>query len=177
MANRAALRELHTRLAARLQNARAQGQAMQWLAVEIGAGRFLVPLAQAGEIFPWTSVQTTPYTQDWFLGVSNLRGSLCGVADMAAFMGLATPAGALERDRSECSLLTFNTSLELNCAILVDRLAGLRGPEAFTASQVVPVESDKPYLGLQRSDTSGQLWQELNLLTLSQFPSFLSISA
>jgi twitching motility protein PilI len=92
-------------------------------------------------------------------------------------MGLATPAGALERDRSECSLLTFNTSLELNCAILVDRLAGLRGPEAFTASQVVPVESDKPYLGLQRSDTSGQLWQELNLLTLSQFPPFLSISA
>ena len=61
MANREALKELQTRLAARLQAAKAEGVAVaSWLAVESGAQHFLLPLAQSGEIFSWTGVQPVP---------------------------------------------------------------------------------------------------------------------
>ena len=61
MANREALKELQTRLAARLQAAKAENITVaSWLAVESGARRFLLPLAQAGEISAWAGVQPVP---------------------------------------------------------------------------------------------------------------------
>ncbi len=45
---------------------------------------------------------------------------------------------ALRRHRGgahQSRLVAFNELLEVNCALLVDRLAGLRGAEAFTASE------------------------------------------
>jgi len=174
MANREAIRELQTRLATRLQAARTEGRSVQWLAVEARGQRYLFPLAQAGEIFPWTSVQAAPYTQAWFLGVANLRGGLCGVVDLAAFLsGNPTPP---ESDRAESSLLTLNTSLEVNCALAIDRLAGLRGAEAFSAS-TSPAVDLPPYFGPEHTDAAGLAWREIDLLALSQFPPFLSINA
>ena len=88
MANREALRELQLRLASRLQAAKTEGASVSsWLAVELAGNPYLVPLAHAGEIFSWPVVQPVPYTQDWFLGVANLRGGLAGVIDLVRFMG------------------------------------------------------------------------------------------
>jgi twitching motility protein PilI len=79
MANREALRDLQSRLAGRLQAARSEGVSVAaWLAVQAGGRDYLLPLNQAGEIFPWTGVQPVPYTQAWFLGIANLRGALMG---------------------------------------------------------------------------------------------------
>lgn len=174
MANREAIRELQARLAQRLQAARTEGLSVQWLAVEARGERYLFPLAQAGEIFGWPAVQPAPYTQPWFLGVANLRGGLCGVVDLAAFLsGVPTAA---DTDRAECSLLTFNHALELNGALVIDRLAGLRGTEAFTAT--LPPAADAPaYFGATHTDAAGLAWREIDLLALSQFPVFLSINA
>src|SRR6476661_1398918 len=91
MANREALRELQSRLASRLQAARTEGVPASWLAVESGGRKFLFPLSQSGEIFPYTSAQAVPYTQSWFLGVANLRGGLYGVVDLASFVGGKAP--------------------------------------------------------------------------------------
>ena len=86
MANREALRELQIRLASRLQAARSENLSVSsWLAVESAGQNYLMPLAQAGEIFPWTSVQAVPYTQDWVLGVAHLRGGLTGGVDLAPY--------------------------------------------------------------------------------------------
>ena len=175
MANRTALRELQSRLASRLQAARNEGVSVAWLAVEAGPGRYLFPLAHAGEIFPWTPVQPVPYTQAWFLGVANLRGGLYGVVDLARFV---TPDTAQRADASQAdtSLLALNTTLEVNTALLVDRLAGLRAAEAFAS--VEPAAADAPaYFGRVMVDAAGTRWQEINLQTLSQHPYFLSISA
>ena len=164
MANREALKELQTRLAARLQAAKAEGVAVaSWLAVESGAQHFLLPLAQSGEIFSWTGVQPVPYTQPWFLGVANLRGGLSGVIDLARFVGGAEPvAGRSEADLAQCRLVALNPVLGANCALLVDRLLGLRTTEAFASS-----ESADPiapaFFGHRYADADGQSWQELNL--------------
>ena len=54
------------------------GAAASHLALMIGEDRYLVELAEAGEIVPMpsTSIMQVPLTQDWFLGVVNVRGAL-----------------------------------------------------------------------------------------------------
>ena len=175
MANREALRDLQARLASRLQAARSEGTSVSsWLAVESAGSFYLLPLAQSGEIFPWGAIQAVPYTQSWFLGVANLRGGLVGVVDLAGLLGSAAPR--TEQALSETSLLAFNAALEVNAALLVDRLAGLRGTDAFVSSEP-PADNAPNFFGTTYVDSSGTRWQELNLQVLSQHPDFLSISA
>jgi twitching motility protein PilI len=177
MANRDALRAFQSRLASRLQAARTTGVAATWLAVEAGEGKYLFPLGHAGEIFPWTPPQPVPYTQAWFLGVANLRGGLYGVVQLSAFAtGVPGALAATEAARIQSRLVAFNELLEVNCALLVDRLAGVRGAEAFTASE--PPGAEAPaWHGHLFTDAAGERWQEVNLQALSQQPQFLSIGA
>lgn len=176
MANREALRELQARLAGRLQAARTEGVQAGWLAVESGGGKFLFPLAQSGEIFPFSSTLPVPYTQSWFLGVANLRGGLYGVVDLASFVAGGAPAQRSDATRAESRLIALNSALEINCALLIDRLAGLRNMDAFTSSSPPP-EGAPEYFGSGYSDARGAHWQEINLQALAQQPTFLSIGA
>jgi twitching motility protein PilI len=176
MANREALRELQSRLASRLQAARTEGVQAGWLAVETAGRKYLFPLAQSGEIFPYAAPQTVPYTHNWFLGVANLRGGLYGVIDLASYISGQAPAQRSDAGRAESRLVALNQLLEINCALLVDRLAGLRNTDAFVSSGSAP-EGSPDYFGSGYTDASGAFWQEINLQSLSQQPQFLSISA
>lgn len=176
MANREALRELQSRLASRLQAARTEGVQSAWLAVEAAGQKYLFPLTQSGEIFPYAATQAVPYTQNWFLGVANLRGGLYGVVDLASFVAGRAPAQRSDAGRAESRLVALNSQLEINCALLIDRLAGLRGMDAFTSSTERPSGAPE-YFGSGYTDASGAHWQEINLQALSQQPQFLSISA
>jgi twitching motility protein PilI len=176
MANREALRDLQTRLASRLQTAKAEGLSISWLAVRAGEAKYLLPLAQSGEIFPLSNVQVVPYSQSWFLGVVNLRGGLYGVVDLEAFINGAAPTARSEQYLAEASVVTLNAALDINCAVLVEALAGLRHVEAFSGSQPPP-EGAPAYFGNRYLDAEGNSWQEINLQLLSQLPQFLNISA
>ncbi len=176
MANREALRELQTRLASRLQTAKVEGLSISWLAVRAGGNNYLFPLAQSGEIFPLSDIQVVPYARPWFLGVVNLRGGLYGVVDLVAFIGKERASGRSEPLPGETNVVTFNTALEVNSALLVDGLAGLRHVETFSGSEPPPA-SAPAYFGSRYVDASGEFWQEINLQLLSQLPEFLSISA
>jgi twitching motility protein PilI len=176
MANREALRELQSRLASRLQAARTEGVQAGWLAVEAAGRKYLLPLSQAGEIFPYAATQFVPYTQGWFLGVANLRGGLYGVVDLASYVSGQQPAQRSDAGRAEARLVALNALLEINCALLIDRLAGLRNTEAFVSSADAP-DGSPDYFGSGYTDASGVFWQEINLQSLSQQPQFLSISA
>lgn len=175
MANRQALRELQTRLADKLQIARTQGVAASWLAVEASGEKYLFPLSQSGEIFPWVSTQPVPYTQDWFVGVANLRGGLYGVVDLASFVsGQQQPKNELAR--SDSRLVALNAALEVNCALLIDKLSGLRKQEAF--GDFSPPKAGAPeFFGNAYIDLRGAAWQEINLQQLAQQANFLTIGA
>ena len=176
MANRQALRELQTRLAERLQIARTQGVAASWLAVEAGGKKYLFPLSQSGEIFPWVSTQPVPYTQAWFAGVANLRGGLFGVVDLASYVSGQSPPLKNELARSDSRLVALNSALEVNCALLIDKLAGLRNQTAF--SDFSEKSADAPeFFGNQYVDLNGASWQEINLQLLAQQADFLTIGA
>lgn len=176
MANREALRELQTRLASRLQAARSEGVSASWLAVIAGDENYLFPLVQSGEIFPLANIQVVPYSRQWFLGVVNLRGGLYGVVDLASFLGDGAVRTRTEQALSESSVVTFNAALEINCALMVDGLAGLRKAEAFSSVVAPPVGSPVCF-GNRFTDLNGAHWQEINLRSLAQTPEFLSISA
>lgn len=176
MSNREALRELQSRLATRLQAARTEGVSVAWLAVQSGGHGYLLPLGQSGEIFPLANLQSVPYARAWFRGVLNIRGGLYGVVDMADFIAQSGGPQRTQAVATEASVVTLNAALEVNCALQVDALAGLRGVDAFVASTPAAAEAP-PYFGNCFVDAHGVSWQEINLRTLSHNPQFLNISA
>lgn len=176
MANREALRELQARLASRLQAARLEGMSVAWLAVRVGGKNLLFPLGQSGEIFPLTSLQPVPYAREWFRGVINIRGGLYGVVDLAGFIAGDTGDRRPDPSAQDQSVVTLNLALEVNCALQVDGLLGLRGSDAFVSSSP-PDPSAPAYFGNQFKDAAGEHWQEIDLRILSQTSQFLSISA
>ena len=86
------------------------------------------------------------------------------------------PAQRSDAGRAESRLVALNALLDINCALLIDRLAGLRNADAFLSSSDPPAGSPD-YFGSGFTDANGAYWQEINLQTLSQQPQFLSISA
>ena len=176
MAKKEALRDLQSRLAERLQAARTEGGSVAWLAVRVGSDHFLFPLASSGEIFPLAAMAPVPYTKAWFLGVVNLRGGLYGVIDLDGFIHGAPVAPRTEQAGSQARLVTFNAELEVNGALLVDALIGLRRQDAFERADPVPAGSPD-YFGQRLVDAQEVCWQELNLQALAQTPDFLAIGA
>lgn len=172
MANKEALRDLQSRLAERLQAARSQKATTSWLAVECAGRGILLPLAQAGEIFSVVPLVAVPHTHDWFLGVANLRGGLYGVVDLAGFLAVGAASEAARGEQAR--LIVFNPALEINCALLVDRLAGLRGQEQLVA-EPDDGQSRPSFAGGRFRDGAGRMWQELNLAALATDESFMSI--
>ncbi len=176
MANRQALKELQTRLAERLQLAKTKGIAPSWLAVEAGEKKYLFPLDQSGEIFPWAGIQPVSYTQSWFLGVASLRGGLYGVVDLAGFVDGQASAFRSELARTESRLVSLNSALEVNCVLLIDKLAGLRKQDDFIDFSA-PEPGAGAFFGNQYVDRNGASWQEINLQLLAQQVDFLTIAA
>jgi twitching motility protein PilI len=116
-----------------------------------------------------------PHTQPWFVGVANLRGGLHGVVDLARFLGLPDTSTA-EAVREQSRLVAFGAALGMNCALLVDRLAGLRSSDQMT---VAPNDgAARPgFAGDVLIDPAQRTWQTLDLARLAQDEHFLSIVA
>ncbi len=176
MANREALRELQNRLAERLQTAMTEESSVSWLAVQCADAGLIFPLHSAGEIFSAGGVLAVPHTQPWFLGVANLRGGLHGVVDLAGFLGLRTRTPALDALGDQARLLALNPGSGVHCALLVDRLAGLRNPAQL--SRLDEPDARRPsFVGHRYRDAQGQIWQEIDLTLLAQQEQFLGIAA
>jgi twitching motility protein PilI len=99
-----------------------------------------------------------PLTRNWYLGLSNIRGNLVGVIDLARYLGLGdTPAGADSR------LVTFATGLGFNCALLVSRVYGLRHAGDMTQQ------------GDHLVDADAVEWTVFDVAALVRDPRFLQI--
>ena len=176
MANKEALRELQTRLAQRMQVARNEPAAHAWLAVECAGQGLLLPLEQAGEIFNAGRIMAVPHTQAWFAGVANLRGGLHGVVDLAAFRGLRARS-AQDHGAEGARLVALNPTLGVNCALLVDRLAGLRHENELSGRADEVVSPQPAFAGARWQDKGGRPWQEIKLAALAADVQFLAIAA
>lgn len=172
MANREALRELQERLASRMLAARSEAPLQSWLAVDCAGCGLLLPLHQAGEIFPVGPLQPVPHTLPWFAGVANLRGGLHAVVDLGVFLGLKRPSPPADGAR----LVSLNPALGVNCALLVDRLAGLR--DAAQLQRDADRAAPRPaFAGERWRDAEGRSWQAIELAALAGHEQFLGVAA
>ena len=75
-------------------------------------------------------------------------------------------------------MLALNPALGSHCALLVDRLAGLRSADAAGGRDRRPTA---PRPGFRRrrlvATTAGRAWQEIDLAALAAHPQFLGIAA
>ena len=158
---RTRLRQYQVQLLERMQAARGNSDAsLNQLGVMIGAERFLLDLTEAGEIVPVLPICAVPLTQSWYLGLSNIRGNLVGIIDYARYLDAGETAVA-----PDSRMLTFAHSLGFNCAILVNRVYGLRQA------------SDMQVAGERLVDADSNEWLVLDLAELVQDPRFLHVAA
>lgn len=179
MANKDALKALQDRLAERLKQAQSLPPAQNWLAVDVAGHGFLLPLAEAGEIFPQGPVQHVPHCQAWMMGIANLRGHLHVVVDLASFLGLSASAhvAKVAKDfKLEGHLVAFGNHLQINAALRVDRLLGIRRPDVMRA--VPDAENKRPhFVSHAWQSADDRLWYELSLSALAADDVFMKVAA
>ena len=165
-ARRLRLREFQAQLVERMQAARTgeNVQARQ-LGVSIGAQSWLLDLTEAGEIITVGSITQVPLTHPWFLGLTNLRGNLVSVVDLAHWMG--QPPTVIDK---EARIVAFGPSLSFNSALLVERVMGLRNVSSMTLQDHSTRQApfDARWIGRQFLDADGRLWSELKLAAMAQ---------
>jgi twitching motility protein PilI len=170
---RTRLREFQSQLVERMQAVRSGVDTREnQLGVMIGPNRWLLNLQEAGEIVPVGSISPVPLTQDWFLGLANVRGNLVSVIDFARYHGY--PATVIDKD---CRIVVFGSSLSFNSSLLVSRVMGLRNVAEMELQQDGAQNDNKNTIGLNRSyvDSDSHVWTELNLSMVVQDPRFLHV--
>lgn len=177
MANKEALRELQQRLADRMLQARSVATSAAWLAVEVADQGFLLPLVDSGEIFSLAPPTPVPHTAQWYRGVVSLRGNLHGVVDLGLFLGIKPAHAPLPLGDDQARLITLNAALNINAAVLVDRLAGLRRADQLTLDTAPAPQHQPLFAGHLYRDETQRVWQELRLRQLVRNGHFLHIEA
>ncbi|OWW19023.1 chemotaxis protein CheW [Noviherbaspirillum denitrificans] len=168
---RTRLREFQTKLVERMQAATSGSvaQASQ-LGVMIGQTRWLLSLHEAGEIVSVGQIKKVPLTQDWFLGLTNIRGNLVSVIDLAHFRGMApTPVD------KESRIVAFGPSLSFNCGLLVSRVMGLRNLSDMELQPDAGESASAPWAARHYLDRDSNAWTELDLSLIVQDPHFLHV--
>ncbi len=171
LSRRTRLREFQAQLMGRMQAAKSDTHAQSnQLGVMIGQSRWLLDLREAGEIVSVGAIARVPLTQDWFLGLTNVRGNLISVVDFARFQGMApTPI------EKESRIVAFAAGLSFNSGLLVSRVMGLRNvADMDLQSDVEP--SPTPWSVKRYRDRDANVWSELNLSLVVQDPQFLHVA-
>lgn len=168
--------DFQVKLMNRLQSADKARNLASWLAIEVLGYRYLIPLAEAGSIISLSDafqIEKVAHTQNWFLGVANFRGSSYAVVDLAAWFGLRDgKVNLAELAKQGAAFVTFHDSLGMSCALLVDKVAGLRSDSHWKKADA-PKGMDKK--GKYFSDADGEVWQVMKLSDLARDEYFLLI--
>lgn len=169
MAANISVREFQQQIARRIRAAEGESAASMRLGVQSGSRNWLLRLDDSGEVLQVPAISPVPLTVPWFLGLANVRGSLVGVVDFAAFSGeAATP------HTQHARLVLIAERYATHAALLVSRMVGLRNLAEFQAE---PREAASPWSGPGWRDRDGTLWHELALGALVESDEFLRVGA
>jgi twitching motility protein PilI len=133
MAKGSQLREYQTAILARLEDAKKAGAAAQagYLGVVIGSKNVLVNLQEISETLPILDIHRVPVVKPWFLGMTNVRGVLYAVNDLAQML-----EHTFTTISSEARLLLISEAITPNIAFVVDRMIGLRKLDEMKPSEM-----------------------------------------
>jgi twitching motility protein PilI len=132
MAEKVQLRDYQKSILDRLESVKNAGTAVSasYLGVVIGGKNVLIDLQDISETLPIVDIQPVPLVKPWFLGVSNVRGVLYAVNDLAQLL-----ENTFTSISSNTRLMLIGESVSANVAFLADRLIGLRSLDAMQKIQ------------------------------------------
>jgi len=165
MSKRLNLREFQQNLIDRLQAKELSAERVSTLGLQIAGRNWLVDMADIGEVLPLPPLTVVPFTKPWFRGVTNVRGNLYGVIDMAAYEHNGG-SGQASGDANNRVLLVAER-YAFNAALLVDRVLGLRDARRWRQSEL---DGQIEYL-----DEQGAPWRKLDVPGLVEQAEFLQI--
>lgn len=166
MSKRTNLREFQQALSLRIQNAATISTVNSRLAIRVGDQNWLIDLADISEVMAPPPCTSVPLTQSWYLGLSNIRGRLFSVIDLAVYVGL----GGTHTNTHNRLLLT-HPRLSSHAALLVDQALGLRN-----LNDMQPDGAGQDSWSLARyRDKNGELWHNIELHALINRPEFVRI--
>jgi len=162
MSKRFNLREFQQQVLDRLQEQAAGSAQVSTLGVQVGQEFWLVDMTDIGEVMPMPMLTTVPLTKPWYCGVANVRGNLCSIVDLGAFMNnQSTPREANNR------VLLLGQRFAFNTGLLVSQVLGLRNTHDWQQNEI---NGEVCY-----QDDSGQIWRKLDINNLLHQPEFLQI--
>lgn len=162
------LRQYQEDILARLQSVVAnKEESSSRLGITVGKYNLLINLSDISEVSPISELHTVPLTASWFLGVSNVRGNLYGISDLAQL----TNQPAISKSASSRVLLV-NQEIVPQVGLLIDRLVGLRTFDQFKIKKSKKVASPwfKPYI---YTDADGMQWYEFDCYALMSSKEFM----
>jgi len=138
------------------------GDQVSTLGIQIAGQNWLVDMSDISEVLPLPPLTRVPMSKPWFRGVSNVRGNLYCVADMASYFN----KGSVEVSSANRVLLVADKHA-FNAALLVDRALGLRDTKSWQQSAN---EQQIEY-----TDDQGKAWQKLDVAELLNQIEFLQV--
>lgn len=112
-----------------------------------------------------------PHARPWFLGLVSLRGQVCGVVHLGRFLG-DSPSALMPQAR----LIQFTSALDINTALLVDQLVGLRNADQLQIDHDIDRDFTHTWMGTAFRDAEQNLWHEVDLLALAENEQFLNVT-
>lgn len=162
------LRDFQQALAQRLRLAAEQPQRQSRLAVLVGDRGYLLNLDDISEVAPVGHVTPVPLTQSWFMGVTNVRGSLYAVSDFAAWLELHVTSDIGARRL----VLLGQRHGKQRAGLVVTRVVGLRLLDEMK-SHVTSLRRD--WESASWLDRDGVGWIEIDLGRLVFDAEFLQV--
>ncbi|MEQ1629394.1 MAG: chemotaxis protein CheW [Gallionella sp.] len=160
MAKRTNLREFQQNLSDRMSAGDSDKRQISTLGVLIAGKPCLVDMSEISEVLSPQTLVTVPMAKPWVKGVSNVRGNLYCVTDIAAYLKLGEASGGMDN-----RLLLVAERYAFNSALLVDKVLGLRDARDWRASEA------------DLTDEQGVVWRKLDIANLLSQAEFLQIGA
>ncbi len=130
--------------------------------------QFVTPIGQVAELLEVPPSTRLPGVHPWVVGLSNVRGRLLPLFDLAMFYG-----GKLAGLRKQHRVLVVETD-KLYSGLLVDRAFGMQhfSVDSFAEGAEDLPESLQPYTQGSYRDASGTSWFVFNVAALVDEPRF-----
>ena len=162
------LRDFQEGLAKRLRQAAELPQRQSRLAVLVGDRGYLLNLDDVSEVSPVADIAPAPLTQPWFLGVTNVRGTLYSVSDFAQWLGLHVTS-----DLNAKRLILLGQRLsKVRAGLVVTRVVGLRLLDEMKAHDAL---LKRVWESASWLDRDGVSWIEVDLEKLAADAEFLQV--
>lgn len=162
------LREFQQTLTKRIQGAAAgHNVKLTRLGVQAGKDLWLIELEDAAEVLAVGPITPVPLTRPWFRGLTNVRGNLFSVVDLGGFVN-GEPTGL----NIDARLVLINDRFQMNVALLVNRMLGLRAMDQLQREAQAPASA---WTSATFRDAEARQWQQLSMSELVYHHDFMQV--